>query len=163
MFCTCALLQCRFPVASSTGCVSRSHCSCLSLPHPAAEPENPDLWASKETPLHLAVMSGGLLINYGTVFPGTQSRERSALAAAGPGCLVFREDTGQRGALSRWVLPTLWAEAGYSCLETRLFSAPTSCYNGLRQTALCLSCCAQGTRLSVPSSLAVCFQAFKSR
>lgn len=46
-------------------------------------------------PLHLAVLSGGLLINNGTVFPGTQSRERSALAAAGPGWLVFREDTGK--------------------------------------------------------------------
>lgn len=99
--CKCELLQCCVSLAFSDGCVSWLHCLFPSLPHiPVAEPENPDLQSSKETPLHLAVMSGGLLINNGTVFPGTQSRERSTLAAAGPGWLVFREDAGQRGVLS---------------------------------------------------------------
>lgn len=97
----CELLQCRVSLAFSEGCVPWLHRPFPSLPHiPAAEPENPDLQGSKETPLHLAVMSGGLLINNGTVFPGTQSTECSTLAAAGPGWLVFREDAGQRGVLS---------------------------------------------------------------
>lgn len=61
-------------------------CPFPSLPHtPAVEPKNPDLQGSKEKPLHLVMMSGGLLINNGAVFPGTQSRECSVLAAAGPG------------------------------------------------------------------------------
>lgn len=99
----CELLRCCVSLAFSAGCVSWCIVpSFPGLPHiPAAEPENPDLQGSKETPLHLAVMSGGLLINNGTVFPGTQSREPSTLTAAGPGWLVFREDTGQRGALSQ--------------------------------------------------------------
>lgn len=93
----------------------------LSLPQPPAfsssEPENLDLQSSKEMPLHHVMMSGGLLINNGTVFPGTQSRERSVLAAAGPDWLVFQEDAGQRGVLSECVLPPVWAEAGYACLK----------------------------------------------
>lgn len=117
----------------SSGYMSWLYCPFPSLPHtPAAEPENPDLQGSKETPLHIVMMSGGLLINNGTVFPGTQSRERSVLAAAGPGWLVFQEDAGQRGVLSEGVLPTMWAEVGYACLETGLFHAPTCCYNSLR-------------------------------
>lgn len=88
----------------------------LFLPQPAAEPENSDLQGSKETPLHLAVMSGGLLINNGTVFPGTQSREHSTLAAAGPGWLVFREDAGQRGVLS-WICLACYVSRGGACLS----------------------------------------------
>lgn len=94
-------------------------CTVPSQPpaHSNSEPENLDLQGSKETPLHHVMMSGGLLINNGTVFPGTQSRERSVLAAAGPDWLVFQEDAGQRGVLSECVLPPVWAEAGYACLK----------------------------------------------
>ena len=56
-------------------------------------------------------MAGGLLINNWTVFPGTQSRECSALAVAEPGWLGLPEGSGHR---EDGYLPALWAD-GSGC------------------------------------------------